>query len=132
MKTKSFDRSKAVITAFVRAYIEAALWSTPDDTEEVGDKCLDANFDMRNLSDECLQSCIQDCAKFQKENEELLSQAGTDEQNGHDFWLTRNRHGAGFWCRDYEKTVGEKLTEAAHDFGEVYLYVANGDEIWSH
>lgn len=34
-----------------------------------------------------------------------------------DFWLTRNRHGAGFWDRG-AGDVGKRLTQAAHGFGE--------------
>ena len=37
----------------------------------------------------------------------------------YDFWLTRNRHGAGFWDGDYEEGVGKVLTDIAHAFGEV-------------
>ena len=35
-------------------------------------------------------------------------------------WLTRNRHGAGFWDRGLGR-VGDILTEVAHSFGEAYL-----------
>lgn len=48
----------------------------------------------------------------------------------HDFWLTRNRHGAGFWDGDYEKADGEKLTELAHSFGEINLYVGDDGKIY--
>ena len=46
------------------------------------------------------------------------------EQAGHDFWLTRNGHGAGFWDRGLGR-VGELLTEAAKSCGEAYVYVAD-------
>jgi len=41
-------------------------------------------------------------------------------QVGHDFCLTRNRHGAGFWDRGLG-TRGDVLTKAAHAYGEVSL-----------
>jgi hypothetical protein len=129
MKTKSFDRSNAVITAFVRAYIEAALWSTTDNTTEQGGEPLDKNYDMSCLSDECMEKCITDCWKFETENLIALSKAGTDEQNGHDFWLTRNYHGCGFWDRDYDKEIGKALTDSAHEYGEVDLYVGDDEMI---
>lgn len=44
------------------------------------------------------------------------------EQLGHDFWLTRNRHGAGFWDRGLGE-VGDKLTRLSHGFGGVELYI---------
>jgi hypothetical protein len=47
-------------------------------------------------------------------------------QGGHDFWLTRNGHGAGFWDGDWPEEVGKRLTEASKKYGEVYLYVQDG------
>jgi hypothetical protein len=64
-----------------------------------------------------------DCKAFQTDNAELLEHAGNDEQNGHDFWLTRNRHGAGYWDRGYHGQIGRQLTDASHPYGESDLYV---------
>ena len=53
----------------------------------------------------------------------------------HDFWLTGNHHGAGFWDGDYPeivdgKEVGDILTELAHSFGECDLLVTiEGEEV---
>ena len=47
---------------------------------------------------------------------------------GHDFWLTRNGHGAGFWDRGLGE-AGKKLTDAAHAFGECNLYLGDDDVI---
>jgi hypothetical protein len=50
---------------------------------------------------------------------------------GHDFWLTRNGTGAGFWDGDWFE--GEKLTEAAKAFGNFDLMVDHDDgTIYSH
>jgi hypothetical protein len=49
---------------------------------------------------------------------------------GHDFWLTRNGHGAGFWDGEWYKEVGERLTKASKAFGEVNIYVGDGDLIY--
>jgi hypothetical protein len=43
-------------------------------------------------------------------------------QCGHDFWLTRNRHGTGFWDRGYEESIANKLTELSKKAGEYYVY----------
>jgi hypothetical protein len=48
-----------------------------------------------------------------------------DSTAGHDFWLTRNRHGAGFWDGDYPKEMGTTLTDLAHTFGECWIYVGD-------
>src|SRR5690606_16395290 len=49
---------------------------------------------------------------------DLLAVAGAEfEQHGHDFALTRNGHGAGFWDRGYGP-IGDVLTEHARMYGE--------------
>jgi hypothetical protein len=110
---------------FTRAYLVCALWSSTDDEG----KSLDDDYFIEDLSDESLKSAIADCKDFQESNAELLSEAGSLEQNGHDFWLTRNRHGAGFWDRGYGG-VGDKLTDASHIYGGVYLYVGDDGKIY--
>lgn len=38
---------------------------------------------------------------------------------GHDLWLTRRHHGAGFWDRnELPSALGDALTDAAHAMGE--------------
>lgn len=37
----------------------------------------------------------------------------------HDFILTRNHHGAGFWDGDWHEPWGDKLTALAHSFGQL-------------
>lgn len=51
------------------------------------------------------------------------------EQFGHDFALTRNRHGAGFWCST--DPVGDRLTELTRGYGEstAVAYVGLDDEL---
>lgn len=46
----------------------------------------------------------------------------------HDFILTRNHHGAGFWDGDWAEPWGERLTELAHSYGELHCVV--GDDGW--
>ena len=52
-------------------------------------------------------------------------------KNGHDFWLTRNRAGAGFWDRGYDKQAGESLSNAAMKFPEINLYIGDDGLIYS-
>jgi hypothetical protein len=49
---------------------------------------------------------------------------------GHDFWLTRNGHGAGFWDRGLGD-LGERLSKAAKVYGEVYLYPGDDGKVYS-
>jgi len=115
---------------FTLAYIECALWSSTDDAG----KPLDDNFDAGDLSPEALKQIIEDCQDFQDTNKSLInacdygSQYSKDEYAGHDFWLTRNRHGAGFWDRGLGD-LGHKLTEAAHGYGECSIYVGDDGKL---
>jgi len=47
-------------------------------------------------------------------------------QAAHDFILTRNDHGAGFWDGHWHAPWGDRLTDLAKRFGETYLYVEDG------
>lgn len=110
------------LNEFTFGYVVAALW-----TSQPEDECKSGDFEQEGLSlvDSIplywMEQAIADCDRFQAENETLLEQAGGDSQNGHDFWLTRNGHGAGFWDRGYPDEIGDALKEACHKFGEVWL-----------
>lgn len=108
------------LNKFTLGYVLAALW-TSDPSPGQGDYMETGLPLVDSIPLYWMEQAIADCAKFQAENETLLEQAGDDSQNGHDFWLTRNYHGAGFWDRGYQDEIGDALTEAAHKFGEAYL-----------
>lgn len=101
------------------AYIECALWSSLDDNGMP----LDKNYNRTDITDEALTSMESDCADFIRCNALLLNSL-SEEQVGHDFWLTRNHHGAGFWDRGLGK-VGDELTAHAHAYGESELYIGD-------
>lgn len=54
-------------------------------------------------------------------------QEGGYFQLGMDIWLTRNRHGAGFFDRNYENE--KQLTFAAQNLKEVDLYITDNNTI---
>lgn len=120
---------------FVRGYITAALWSETDGNNEP----LDANYDQHDFDSDALKSMREDCERFIRENETDLDQLPENyggrsaeytvgELAGHDFWLTRNGHGVGFWDRGLGE-LGERLTDASHKFGESYLEVGDDNKI---
>ncbi len=74
------------------------------------------------LTDETLAQVEKDCRDFVASNIFDLMACGLDSsQCGHDFALTRNRHGAGFWDRKHrgssEDAALDRLTEASHAYG---------------
>lgn len=120
------------LDAFTNAYLLAALWSSTDNSNDQGGDPLDKNYDISDLAPEAVAQAKTDCATFQKKAESLLrfvSDKEDDEQAGHDFWLTRNGHGAGFWDRGLG-SAGEKLTELSKKFGEIDIYVGDDGKLY--
>lgn len=109
---------------FLNAYIEAALWSSFDESGEP----LDAFANASDIATETRREMGKDAQSFMAKNwediKENLIRAGVD------FWLTRNHHGSGFWDGDpWEKEVGKRLTKNAHEYGEYNLYVGDDGRI---
>lgn len=117
------------LDAFTAAYLVCLLWSSNDESDDSGGEPLDANYTISDLAPEALAKCVADCAAFRAAHADDLADLD-DAQCGHDLWLTRNRHGAGFWDRGYPDGIGERLTEGAHALGEVYAYVGDDGQVW--
>jgi hypothetical protein len=116
--------------SFVASYIETALWSS---TNGEGIPLDDDKYADTELAPETLKRFEVDCAKFEAEYDKLtrglvLRSLPPDSHIPHDFWLTRNRHGAGFWDGDYPEPLATQLTELAHSFGECDLYVGEDNK----
>ena len=101
-------------------YLIAALWSSTDNEGEP----LDKNFELCDLAPETIEQAEADCSKFLAANFADIP-VERYEQAGHDFWLTRNRHGAGFWDGDWPDEAGRRLSESSHTFREIDLYVGD-------
>lgn len=114
---------------FTTAYIEAALWSTMDESTPDGGEPVDANYGFADLASETLERIKADCAAFQKQHWDDIQDDVT--RAGHDFWLTRCFHGSGYWDGDWADDVGERLTAASHAWGEVNLYVGDDGRIYA-
>lgn len=99
---------------FLTSYTETATWSSTDlDGTPLDD--IDAG-----LSQQALDQFKADCQAFYDAEIDKLDLSLSDVQRaGHDFWLTRNRHGAGFWDGDWPEALGEHLTEASHAWGSL-------------
>ena len=127
------------LRAFVEGYAEALLWagqdwSAVDDISEHNPRPIDENHSVDDISVPLWLEIIDECFAFISEEttSEALSEAmelGSPgygwEGAGIDFYLTRNRHGAGFWDRGFG-TVGAVLTAAAHPWGSTDEWCADG------
>jgi hypothetical protein len=144
---------------FLQQYITTALWASTlppygacpacgntavlymwdEDDEPVCGNCserqpnheppADENYGSRDLAPETLKKMETDCRNFWRENwKDIQDDPGLA---GHDFFLTRCHHGAGFWDGNWEREVGKRLTDAAHGYGEVNLYVGDDGLIYT-
>lgn len=115
-------RRKDCTDQFLLGYLDTALFTTdpnqPGGCDYVESGRSEEMFD--RLPSSFIAKAQSDCTKFQIENANLLSKAGSAWQNGSDFWYTRQRHGVGFWDRGYPDEVADPLTESCHRFGECY------------
>lgn len=113
------------IREFVVAYFECMLWSTTDHAHGAGGAPLDDNYGIDDIDPKSKRAAMRECIHFIEANATLLESVGTMEQHGHDYWLTRNGHGAGFWDRGYGRK-GDKLSAAAKADGSVDPMVDDG------
>ena len=121
-----------VLNSFELSYVETMCWSSTDDNGTNFDSCEYASTE---FAADTITRIKEDCFKFR-----TLADAAFESFNAssddypinprqfhvaHDFWLTRNRHGAGFWDGDYPEPLATKLTDLAHSFGEQDLYIGD-------
>jgi hypothetical protein len=140
------------IKKIIKGYIDCALW-TEEETlrdEYVGDddmfngeedddeierlSRLSANLNSKNfdsftredMEDNSVIKVYEDVKKFVEMATSAVRVAVDEhgaEQVGHDLWLSRNGHGAGFFDRGYDDEVEEMLMSSAKKLGGVDLYI---------
>ncbi|MFZ3014377.1 MAG: hypothetical protein WA045_11795 [Nitrospira sp.] len=129
------------LKAFEHAYIVCMLWSSNDESTPSGGEPLDANYDIDDIDLQTRQAITAECREFCQMVVETLDitvlPGWTPEQAGHDFWLTRNGHGAGFWDRysggHVWEALGDWLKDAVGwrtDFPEQDPYVGDDGKIY--
>lgn len=115
----------ADIDKMFASYVTTALWSSNSD----GIEGLDTMYNADDISEEAAEKMLDNCKEFVQQAGSLLQ--GLDPiQVGHDFWLTQQHHGAGFWDGGYDKDIGEKLTDISHNFSESNLFVGDDGLIY--
>lgn len=122
---------------FLLGYIEAALWSSNDESDDRGGEPLDRNYRAEDIHPDTLGRMARDCERFRElagdltdyDNRTRDSAKSAEENAGIDFWLTRSGAGAGFWDGGWRKDVGARLTELSKRFGEFDLYVGDDGQV---
>ncbi|MGU3656793.1 hypothetical protein [Methylobacterium fujisawaense] len=119
------------LDSFTQGYVTCALWA--DCNGDQFDRDGEATF--AELAPETLVRMVADCVHFQAYTGALLDlyqeRHGRDRDSaGHDFWLSRNGHGTGFWDRG-AGAVGDKLHDMAKTFREMSLYLGDDGLIYA-
>lgn len=127
MKNKILDFGGLNFQMFVKSYLGIASWTTCDSDEN------------QNFTRDAQTIAKKDCQLFidkvincfgKIKAMELLTIGGNDLPYlaAHDFWLTRNHHGAGFWDKKdvYGKENSNILTKIAESMKEVDCYHIRG------
>jgi hypothetical protein len=128
------------VAEVAKGYLDAALWSSTDSRYPEGEEVdgddyhgqpLDDWADAWSCSERLLCHCLETARQFLDmvgddfgaycESINANRDGGPAEWFGHDLWLTRNRHGCGFWDRGLGE-LGDRLSEAARLLGGVDLY----------
>ena len=107
------------IDTVLRHYLIAAIWSSGNDGEF--DDLTPDEVDAESAT--TARGEIVDFLAVCKTNKVNLT-AWTDEQLGHDFWLTRCGHGAGFWDRGQGKD-GKDAADWARVAGSRDIYLGD-------
>lgn len=106
--------------AMLPHYLECAYWTNEEDLTDEGGEGASFSIDAEG-------GALIDCQYFVAKANPWFDGL-TPEQAGHDLWLTRNGHGAGFWDRD-ELKYKDILTEICRVMGEAYLFVNDHNEL---
>ena len=117
------------------AYIRTALWASlhfVSDDDNDGTP-MDSLYDKTDLGDgvrDAMKAEIRDYLELC--DKESVDTTGLDaEVIGHNFWLTRNGHGTGFWDLGLGE-LGDKLTDWAKSMGGANLYVGDDGKVNAH
>lgn len=122
-----WPRYRQALDRMVDAYLEAADWT---DTEMVVETLREEGVtvpDVVGWHDDAIHAAEEACRDFLELSAEGVVQACLEdggwspEQAGHDLWLTRNGHGAGFWDRGREH--GDRLSSWAHSMGSSDVWI---------
>ena len=121
---------------FINGYLTCAIWSSNNWDNVVGDnpEPLDKTHSIEDIAPQTLAGLTAECQTFYEANNHLWhdlkrGEWSADELAGHDFWLTRNGHGTGFWDRGIEH--GKELTKLCKAYKEIDLYVGDDNQIYA-
>jgi len=110
----------------LNSYLEAALFT---DGEQLENEYEDLDLSISNIDKNSINSAKKDIATFiklAKKQAPTELESYNNDDLGHNIWLSRNGHGAGFFDdnNDTLQSIAEKLKEKliyAGDDGKIYI-----------
>jgi len=118
------------LNKILKGYITCALWT---DEEELKTQNAQIDVDIENVDYNSLIASYNDIKKFIElagsDNINYAIEANGLERLGHDIWLTRNGHGAGFFDHNYDEDVEKKLIESGKSLGSKHIYINDENKI---
>lgn len=125
MQNTTKQDMEAEFKATLAGAVEACLWSaipTPADDNTDPTETADQYTITEQELDKLRGTLAHHMAEWFMENYfticPVISAEYTWEHVGHDFWLTSQGHGAGFWDRGLEE-VGDTLTDSVDGYSDI-------------
>lgn len=120
-KVKIIPIKERISDSYVNSYLESLMWSDGELDE----------YTVYDVEPNSRRQAEKDLEEFTKQAQRFLTHDADESQIAHDFALTRNGHGAGFWSRPeiYGKVEADRLTELAKSFGETYIYAGDSEGV---
>ncbi|MFK0015709.1 hypothetical protein [Streptomyces sp. NPDC091027] len=124
--TTTVEISEDYVQAFTLSALQSALWADAMPDEEDGEMGLgDAaqQYDLSDMDEKSREEFLGYCRDFCVSNFDDLADI-SPERAGHDFWMTSQGHGCGFWDGDYPAELGDRLTQASkpYHFDSVWVW----------
>jgi hypothetical protein len=131
----------------LRQLAETLLWSETDNSDEMGGQPFDVSYSPEDIDTDSLQELSARFQSFVAEAEQLIAQkvgndwssiddfytgsASGSYQTEHDFIMTVNGHGCGFWeTSDWPEEIGEILTTLAKKHAEIHADLGDDGKVY--
>jgi hypothetical protein len=129
------------IEAVIAQYVETMLWSescngtaggdhehTTTDPQDCDASLEYIGYESTDLALVAMKAVRADVQDFCEANAADLADLSPSDI-GHNFLLSRNRHGTGFWDRGWGER-GDRLHAAATIYGSMGAYVGDDDQVY--
>lgn len=122
------------VEAATLAFLQTAFECETDESDDSGGLPIDDNYVLDDLDEAARKEAESDVASFCDTYDVALlawENGISAEDIGINFYLSRNRHGTGFWDRGYGK-AGEALHERAKVHGTYGLMAGDDGKVYHH